>query len=106
VSDRGRGILETLRSCPTYSHVTDHGNALMLALTEGVSRYGPNTSHGFGFRPIFNGLANLRGLLRFRSGDHALTLDGTGPSLTSAKPAQKTPVSGFIASVTCETENL
>jgi hypothetical protein len=69
VSDRGVGILETLRSCPAYSHVADHGNALMLALAEGVSRYGPNTGHGFGFRPIFNGLANLRGLLRFRSGE-------------------------------------
>jgi hypothetical protein len=103
-SDRGVGVLETLRTCPTYSNVADHGKALMLALTDGVSRFGPNTGHGFGFRPIFNGLANLKGLLRFRSGDHALTLDGTGLSLTTAKPAQKTAIPGFIVSVTCEAE--
>jgi hypothetical protein len=105
VSDRGIGVLETLRTCPIYSQLADHGNALILALTDGVSRYGPNTGHGFGFRPIFNGLANLKGLLRFRSGDHALTLDGTGLSLITAKPAQKTAISGFIVSVTCETES-
>jgi hypothetical protein len=104
VCDRGAGVLETLRTCPAYSHLADHGKALILALTDGISRYGPNTGHGFGFRPIFNGLANLKGLLRFRSGDHALTLDGTGPLLTSAKPAQKTAISGFIVSVTCKAE--
>jgi hypothetical protein len=101
VSDRGVGILETLQTCSAYSHLADHGNALMLALADGVSRYGPNTGHGFGFRPIFSGLANLKGLLRFRSGDHALTLDGTCPLATTAKPAQKMAISGFIVSVTC-----
>ena len=105
VSDRGVGVLETLRTCPAYSHVADHGKALMLALTDGVSRFGPNTGHGSGFRPIFNGLANLKGLLRFRSGDHALTLDGTSSALTTAKPTQKTAISGFIAWVTCKTES-
>jgi hypothetical protein len=31
---------------------------------------------GNGFRPLFQGLANLNGTLRFRSGDQALTMDG------------------------------
>lgn len=105
VADHGAGILETLRSCPEYARVRDHGNALMLALTDGVSRHGPHTGHGFGFRPIFRGLANIRGFLRFRSGDHALILDGTGPSLTTAKPAQKAMLPGFVVSITCEIES-
>jgi hypothetical protein len=98
------GILETLRTCADFAHVTDHGNALMLALADGVSRFGSSTGRGFGFRPIFVGLANIRGFLRFRSGDHALILDGTEPSLTTAKPAQKPMLSGFIVSITCETD--
>jgi anti-sigma regulatory factor (Ser/Thr protein kinase) len=104
IADRGVGILETLRSCPEYAHVTDHGNALMLALNDGVSRFGSSSGRGFGFRPIFIGLANMKGFLRFRSGDHALILDGTQPSLTTAKPAQKPMLSGFIASISCEVE--
>lgn len=102
VADRGGGILETLRTNSEFTHVTDHGNALLLALRDGVSRHGSNIGHGYGFRPIFRSLANMKGVLRFRSGDHALVLDGTAPSLTTAKPAQKTMLSGFIASITCE----
>jgi anti-sigma regulatory factor (Ser/Thr protein kinase) len=101
VADRGVGILETLRSCTEYAHLRDHGNALLLALSEGVSRFGSHSGHGFGFRPIFTGLANIKGYLRFRSGDHALILDGTKPSLTTAKPAQKPMISGFLVSITC-----
>jgi anti-sigma regulatory factor (Ser/Thr protein kinase) len=101
VADCGVGILETLRSCTEYAHLRDHGNALLLALSEGVSRFGSRSGHGFGFRPIFTGLANIKGYLRFRSGDHALILDGTKPSLTTAKPAQKPTISGFLVSITC-----
>jgi anti-sigma regulatory factor (Ser/Thr protein kinase) len=104
IADRGVGILETLRTCAEYAHIRDHGTALMLALTEGVSRHGSSSGHGFGFRPIFTGLANIKGYLRFRSGDHALILDGTKPSLTTAKPAQKPAISGFLVSITCAIE--
>jgi hypothetical protein len=71
-----------------------------------VSRYGRDIGHGFGFRPIFRGLANMKGVLRFRSGDHSLVLDGTTPSLTTAKPAQKTTLAGFMVSITCEADRL
>jgi hypothetical protein len=102
VADRGVGVLATLRTCPEYDCVADHGEALKLALTEGVSRFGSKASRGFGFRPIFVGLANIKGYLRFRSGDHALTIDGTKPSLTTARPAQKPILPGFIVSVSCD----
>jgi hypothetical protein len=66
-----------------------------------VSRFGA-PDRGKGFRPIFTGLANLSGLLRFRSGDHALGIDGQSPSLVKAHTAQKLILPGFLASVTCE----
>lgn len=101
VCDRGIGVLQSLRTCPDHANLHDHGDALRLTLTEGVSRFGPNAGRGKGFRPLFVGLANLWGSLRFRSGDHALTIDGQGPALITAKTAQKPPLPGFFASVVC-----
>lgn len=101
VADRGIGILRSLRRCAAYASLPDEGKALEAALTDGVSRHGPNSNHGHGFRPIFTGLVNLRGELRFRSGDHAITMDGTSPELTTARITQKAPIDGFFASVRC-----
>jgi anti-sigma regulatory factor (Ser/Thr protein kinase) len=101
VSDGGRGVLASLQSCTDYAHLADHAEALKWMLMDGVSRYGRGTSHGGGFRPLFGGLANLKGELRFRSGDHALTIDGVNPGSIPTKTAEKTPISGFVASVVC-----
>lgn len=102
VADRGIGILRSLRHCETHAALPDEGKALQAALTDGVSRHGPASNHGHGFRPIFIGLANLHGELRFRSGDHAITMDGTAPALTTARITQKAPIDGFFASVRCD----
>ena len=101
VADSGIGILNSLRTYTDYSEFNDHGKALQQALTEGISRYGPHSSRGYGFRPLFVGLANLHSALRFRSGDHALLIDGRKPSLISARLAQKPLIQGFLVSVTC-----
>ena len=101
VADHGIGILNSLRRCAAYAELSDNGRALLAALRDGVSRHGPNSSHGHGFRPIFTGLVNLHGELRFRSGDHAVTMDSIGPEVTTAKTAQKAPIDGFFASVRC-----
>jgi hypothetical protein len=101
VSDGGRGVLASLRSCPDYADLVDHGEALRLTLQDGVSRYGKGTSHGKGFRPLFKGLANLNGELRFRSGDQALTIDGVNAGSIPAQTWEKVPTSGFAASVLC-----
>lgn len=101
VADTGIGVLASLRCCADYADLENHGNALRLALTEGCSRFGSESGRGMGFRPLFVGLANLNGALRFRSGDHALTIDGQNPSLMSATIAQKPHLSGFLVSVTC-----
>jgi len=101
-ADRGVGILSSLQSCGAYTALNDHGEALRLALTDGVSRHGHDSGRGHGFRPLFIGLANLSGALRFRSGDHALLIDGRSPTLMTARAAQKPPISGFLVSVICE----
>ena len=101
VTDRGMGVLTSLRSGPDYKTLTDHGEALRLALTDGVSRYGKEENRGKGFRPIFVGLANLAGTLRFRTGDHALTIEGQRIELMSSKTAQKVELKGFLISVAC-----
>ena len=101
VADQGVGILKSLQSSNEYSALTDHGTALELALTDGVSRFGDSGQRGLGFRSIFVGLANLHGSLRFRSGDHALTIDGLTPNRLMAQLAQKIEIDGFFVSVTC-----
>jgi hypothetical protein len=104
VTDSGVGVLESLHSCANYEGVSDHGTALRLALTDGVSRFGPDANRGHGFRPIFVGLANLNGFLRVRSGDHALVIDGQNIDMMFAKTAQKVWFKGFFVSVLCQQE--
>lgn len=101
VADRGIGSLASLRTCSEYADLTDDGEALRLTLTDGVSRHGTRSGHGRGFRPLFTGLANLNGALRFRSGSGVLTLDGMNPSLVAAKLGVKPEVRGFLAAVVC-----
>lgn len=100
-ADWGIGVLASLRECAEYAGLHDHGEALRLMLTEGVSRHGAESGRGMGFRPLFTGLANLNGSLRFRSGDHALTIDGENPGTIPATLAQKVPFKGLFASIAC-----
>lgn len=99
--DGGIGVLQSLRENPAYANLYDSGEALRLALTDGVSRFGADSDRGYGFRPLFVGLANLNGSLRFRSGDHALLIDGQNPTLMTALTAQKPEITGLLISVAC-----
>ena len=74
VADRGIGVLSSLRENPNYADVSDAGAALGLAITDGVSRFPSETGHGQGFNQLFRALVGHNAELRFRSGDHALTL--------------------------------
>lgn len=100
VADAGIGVLASLRKNPAYSHIADSGTALEYALSEGVSRF-EDPSHGFGFQPIFVGLANIATRLRFRSGDYCRELrrnaDGTIPATTT----QLARIDGLFCSVLC-----
>ena len=102
VADSGIGILSSLKKSPEYAQLTDAGTAIRLALTDGQSRLiCENPGRGYGFHDLFVGLANLNGDLRFRSGDHALTIDGTSPTLVEARLSQKVETRGFLVNVVC-----
>lgn len=102
VADAGMGVLASLRQSPQFETLHDHGEALRLALTDGVSRFShADPMRGMGFHDLFVGLASLRGSLRFASGDHALVIDGHAPSLAAHRLVQKEPGRGFVVSVAC-----
>ncbi|MGV2181441.1 hypothetical protein [Rhizobium rhizogenes] len=102
VADHGIGVLASLRSSPSYAYLTDHGRAIELVLSEGVSRYHTEDGHGFGFRPLFIGLANIASGLRFRSGDHGREVVRVGGGPPVSRTYELATLSGFFCSVTCE----
>ena len=102
VADGGIGVMESLRSAAAYARLRDHGDALQLALSDGISRHGAAATRGYGFRPLFIGLANLSASLRFRSGDHVLEIEGRNPTMVTARLARKPSISGLLISVLSE----
>ncbi len=101
VADSGVGVLTSLRSHHYYSHVTDAGTALNLALSEGVSRHHDDRGRGRGFRPIFVGLANASEHLRFCSGDHTREMMRAKDRGVLSSTRQRAPLNGFFCSVRC-----
>jgi hypothetical protein len=101
IADKGIGVLHSLQSSSEFQSLRDAGEALQAALTDGTSRYGKSSGHGGGFRDLFRGLLNLSSALRFRSGDHALIIDGVSPGLSMGRVSQKTQLPGFVISITC-----
>lgn len=100
VADSGIGVLAGLRGSPRYAHLADAGAALKTALSDGQSRLlDDDPGRGYGFHELFVSLANLNGDLRFRSDDHALMIDGSGPALPRARLGQKAMLQGFVVSV-------
>jgi hypothetical protein len=99
-SDLGQGVLASLRKNPTYAFLDDEGEALKLALQEGVSS-STEVGRGQGFRPIFVGLASHLGLLRFRSGDSLLELNGFAGGPARQELKERAAVTGFHVSVHC-----
>jgi hypothetical protein len=100
VADRGIGVLASLKS-GAFPSLTDSAEALKIALTDGRSRFGTVSGHGYGFRELFKALSARQGSLRFRSGDQALTIAGVSPSLSRARLQQRAHMSGLCVSVTC-----
>ena len=101
VADAGIGTLASLRSNPEYAYLRDEGDALQCALTDGESRFGKAAQRGTGFSTLFRSLVNINASLRFRSGDHALSLRGASPTLVNAHVARKPRASGFMTSMHC-----
>jgi hypothetical protein len=100
VSDRGIGVLTSLKS-GAFPSLTDAGEALKVALTDGRSRFGTLSGRGYGFRELFKAMSARNGSLRFRSDDQALTIAGVSPSLSRAQLQQRAHVPGFCVTVNC-----
>jgi hypothetical protein len=102
VADAGVGALSSLQTCHEYQHLTDHGEALRIALSDGASRFGPSSGHGMGFRPIFVNLLGAHGYLRFRTGDHVFAMSSVQADLTRADLRQRPHYQGFMVSFVYE----
>lgn len=98
VADYGEGVLNSLKRNVYYANLADHGEALRLAVTEGVSRHS-SPDRGNGFRPLLVGLANIAGYIRFRSGDHSYEFKRVSPSTISSKSTQRVFLPGFSCAV-------
>ena len=80
VADAGIGVLESLRGHSDYSWLSDSGEALETAVSSGESRHGRRQLRGFGFDRLMYNIAQRNSYLRFRSGDHSYSIDGTRPT--------------------------
>lgn len=98
VLDRGIGVLRSLTKAAEHRQLSDHGTALWSAVQDGTSRYGADAGRGWGFHDLFKGLANSNARMRFRSGDHLLTVDGRD-GLPAASLAQSAATDGLLISV-------
>jgi anti-sigma regulatory factor (Ser/Thr protein kinase) len=104
VADVGIGVLDSLRSCPDFSYLRFDHEAIKEALRDGVSRFGRNQG-GTGFREIFKALAEQWGLLRFRSGEGCVTMDGTDLDADHCSEDFVPRLPGFQVTVSCRTGN-
>lgn len=100
VADSGIGVLNSLSNNPRYSFLVDSGEAIEFAIRSGESRFGKGSGHGFGFDNLVINIANQNSQIRFRSGDHSLTLDGTSAQ-THKIIRQCSDTKGFLISVIC-----
>lgn len=100
IADKGIGVLRSLQSRTEVDDIHDDGAALDAVVRHGVSRFGPGTGHGNGFRPLFSGLYNLNCRLRFRSGNSALIMDGR-IGREEVHLLEVAVCTGFVISVFC-----
>ncbi len=81
VSDRGAGVLATLRQNPRYAHIPDAGAALGEGSKTASRAFPTRRAAGRDLNQLFTALVGHNAELRFRSGDHALTMRPTRDAL-------------------------
>lgn len=100
VADRGVGVLQSLKQNPRYADTAHAGTALQEVIKDGVSRFPAESGRGQGFNQLFRALVGHNAELRFRSGDHALTMRPTSDALQGETVlAQVAPLNGLTISV-------
>jgi hypothetical protein len=96
VVDSGVGVLASLRRAREFTDVVDHGTALQIAIGTGNSRFGTTVGRGWGFADLTVGIANQNAVVRFRSGDHLLELDGSDHGPLRSRRVQRASGTGFL----------
>jgi len=100
IGDVGQGVLSSLRALPRHSHLVTAREAL-LAVVRDHATSRSHLAQGNGIKEVFARLAALRGSVRFRSADAALTVEGnlrTLPIVVRGSPDLR----GLQVAVTCE----
>lgn len=98
VADSGIGVMTSLLKHPDYSWIEDAGEALEVAVSDGESRYGKAAHRGTGFHHLLYNIASRDIYLRFRSGDHCYSIDGTVQPILK-KTYSCPPFDGFLISL-------
>jgi anti-sigma regulatory factor (Ser/Thr protein kinase) len=76
IGDGGIGVLASLRSNSDYAYILDSGQAMETMIIDGESSRGRLQGNGMGFHQLIHNIASENSLIRFRSGDHLLAIDG------------------------------
>ena len=74
IVDVGIGVLDSLKSHEAYGNLSQHKDAIRIALQQGESCLGPKSGGGNGFNNVFKALAATWGTLRFRSGEGRVSM--------------------------------
>jgi hypothetical protein len=100
VADAGIGVLQSLRTSPKHQDLTESTAAIRLALVPGVSRFDHG---GTGFNSVFKAITHEWGVVRFRSGNGCVSMDGTklGFDYDAVKIAFPPALPGFQVSIGC-----
>lgn len=106
VADAGIGVLDSLRQNPDFANLRDSGEALREAAKDGVSSISTASGRGYGIGQLFRALAGWDGEVRFRSGDHSLTIRGDSLSLSGGLEIAQRPVfDGLTISILCRNQS-
>jgi len=100
IADAGVGMLQSLRNAPEFASLRDDLEALPLAITPGVSRFGRGSGFGYGFRAVFLPLRAAVGKIRLRSGSAVLSVEGSSIRPDLARCSQRPHHQGVVVSVT------
>ncbi len=85
VADGGIGVLNSLRKSAEYCGIQTSSEALLLAVSNGVSRFS-DSYRGTGFNSLVLNLAKRSCDIRFRTGNSSLTFEGVRSFQKSAPP--------------------
>ena len=101
VADLGIGVLESLKSNPTYAQLGSSLQALKTAMAVGVSRH-QDKDRGYGFDTVLRAVADHHGTVRLRSGQGVLSFHGNTATRT-ATGAYGVDLPGLHVAFTCGT---